>query len=612
MVDSGEKGNRVEKKEKKDVVPCVREKEGRKDTALDSSDPTAVLSLARELEAHICIKDRYYRFKRYENCFLGTEAFTFLVHMLRVRKCDDGGKREALEDEAIRFGNEMIARGIFQHVKGKHTFQNKYLFYRFLKFGPHRLKSKMVVTQDVTTTLTTEEKNMRPEKDIPSSGTGDVPLDSSRGRSSSEIANMSSISVFMYICALSVYVLFIVPFFDTYQHYTTLKFVFDSAARVVAIGALLLIAGPIPCDRRCRRRGRIRRSDDSSGGIATQEGLHAFSTKIVEKERNATTTAALSPSAPSTLESQRKHGQHSLSFVVMSASSSPLPVARFNDFVPFPIETDLFRGVIMILARNAPSAYPSRIEHYFRGKKRVTAVFVQGRFKRTVSFDRVLTGQTFGRPLKHLPGRWILDIALTFLRSIAPVLRIDLFSKTPYILTPLASAAQTIHVSDARGPPPPDLTDWSLLREDNRLENLGIKWKRVSRSRAYRRKYFQNIENLEAHAYNVNCVYTFGFWQNLFDPHTYTCKVPFGNFDVSSYLDGQPLQITAITTDSGGGTKAKDENEEEKRRGVERGRGKKGDGSGVLRTGGGRDKIRADAPALWRVEMRNCKLKRGA
>ncbi|MEO0456655.1 MAG: mechanosensitive ion channel domain-containing protein [Cyanobacteria bacterium P01_A01_bin.114] len=68
----------------------------------------------------LTIQDRRFRLTVYQNCFVGSEAVTWIVKT-----------QKATREEAIRLGQLMVERGIFHHVIDEHPFKDEYLFYRF-------------------------------------------------------------------------------------------------------------------------------------------------------------------------------------------------------------------------------------------------------------------------------------------------------------------------------------------------------------------------------------------------------------------------------------------------------------------------------------------------
>lgn len=76
-------------------------------------------------------------------------------------------------------------------------------------------------------------------------------------------------------------------------------------------------------------------------------------------------------------------------------------------------ETDLFVGCALVWVLGVPSA-PAGL---FSGQRRKTAIVVQGRFKRALSAEEVVTGQEFGRAPKNLPAKWLVETVLVRVSS---------------------------------------------------------------------------------------------------------------------------------------------------------------------------------------------------
>ncbi|MEM7591105.1 MAG: mechanosensitive ion channel domain-containing protein [Cyanobacteria bacterium P01_A01_bin.83] len=68
----------------------------------------------------LVIADRRYRFNLYSKCFVGSEAVDWIVKHQGFSK-----------EEAIELGQILIEREIIHHVADEHSFQDRYLFYRF-------------------------------------------------------------------------------------------------------------------------------------------------------------------------------------------------------------------------------------------------------------------------------------------------------------------------------------------------------------------------------------------------------------------------------------------------------------------------------------------------
>ena len=65
-------------------------------------------------------------------------------------------------------------------------------------------------------------------------------------------------------------------------------------------------------------------------------------------------------------------------------------------------------GCAVIWAKGVPST-PAQ---YFEGQRRKTVMALQGRFKRPVSVEDLVTGQEFARPPRNLPAKWLVEKVL--------------------------------------------------------------------------------------------------------------------------------------------------------------------------------------------------------
>ena len=67
------------------------------------------------------IKDRQYRFSKYEQCFIGSELVDWLIKY-----------RGVVEAEAIALGQSLLEHNLLAHVHHEHDFKNEFLFYYFI------------------------------------------------------------------------------------------------------------------------------------------------------------------------------------------------------------------------------------------------------------------------------------------------------------------------------------------------------------------------------------------------------------------------------------------------------------------------------------------------
>ncbi|EEB05797.1 DEP domain-containing protein [Schizosaccharomyces japonicus yFS275] len=86
----------------------------------------SIQDIARELQATsgVRIKDLHWHYRVYKNCFIGSDLVTWLLNNF-----DDIDSREA----ALSFGNELLNKGLIEHVHNKHSVLDGHYFYRVSK-----------------------------------------------------------------------------------------------------------------------------------------------------------------------------------------------------------------------------------------------------------------------------------------------------------------------------------------------------------------------------------------------------------------------------------------------------------------------------------------------
>ncbi|RZR94841.1 hypothetical protein BHM03_00023606 [Ensete ventricosum] len=82
-------------------------------------------SIVRKMKESIILKDRFYKMRRFSNCFLGSEAVDFLSE-------DQYLERE----EAVEFGRKLVSQHFFWHVLDENIFEDGNHLYRFLEHDP--------------------------------------------------------------------------------------------------------------------------------------------------------------------------------------------------------------------------------------------------------------------------------------------------------------------------------------------------------------------------------------------------------------------------------------------------------------------------------------------
>jgi hypothetical protein len=187
-------------------------------------------------------------------------------------------------------------------------------------------------------------------------------------------------------------------------------------------------------------------------------------------------------------------------------------------------------------------------KQYFHNRSRQYHWCVQGRFKKRVRFDKVVTGQDFGRPFRNRPSSLVVKKALELLKSKLPEsFHCDLLSDEPRIEHPLLSGCQHFRIDrpeDLEGVLDEDMhgigEDGNVI-EDTRL--LGDD--SVPQDGIARRKYFAKNCNLERFYFEPGFVYTFDTYVNFFSPARYRMELTtFFSVDVIPLFNGYPLLMS--------------------------------------------------------------------
>ncbi|XP_057973684.1 uncharacterized protein LOC131161743 [Malania oleifera] len=95
------------------------------DDAYNSGAIDELAVVVQKMRGSIVIKDRFYKMRRFTNCFLGSEAVDFLSE-------DQYLERE----EAIEFARKLASKLFFTHVLDENVFEDGSHLYRFLDHDP--------------------------------------------------------------------------------------------------------------------------------------------------------------------------------------------------------------------------------------------------------------------------------------------------------------------------------------------------------------------------------------------------------------------------------------------------------------------------------------------
>ena len=133
-------------------------------------------------------------------------------------------------------------------------------------------------------------------------------------------------------------------------------------------------------------------------------------------------------------------------------------------------------------------------------QRRKMQVAVQGKFKKRIRFDNVFSGQEFAKPLRNIPGRWLINWALNLLRSRLPgTFKCDAFAPKPFFLSPLISTSQAVRAD--RGDHQ-NVTDVEIFEENREFGEQFQKIDGRSMSSSKRKKFFVDVATLQQYYFD--------------------------------------------------------------------------------------------------------------
>ncbi|XAR48595.1 hypothetical protein NMG60_11031470 [Bertholletia excelsa] len=105
--------------------------------------------VVQKMKESIPVTDRFYKMRRFTNCFLGSDAVDFLLEDQHLER-----------EEAVEFGQKLASKFFFQHVLEENLFEDGNHMYRFLDHDP------TVMTQCYNIPRGMTELEPKPIKDI--------------------------------------------------------------------------------------------------------------------------------------------------------------------------------------------------------------------------------------------------------------------------------------------------------------------------------------------------------------------------------------------------------------------------------------------------------------
>lgn len=228
-------------------------------------------------------------------------------------------------------------------------------------------------------------------------------------------------------------------------------------------------------------------------------------------------------------------------------------------------ETSLFEGTLQVRIRETNGTTSKKYDDrygFFSGREAKYQCVVSGRFKKEgIPIEECVTGQLFSRPLKTPPA-YITKSAIKLVSIFAPRLKADLDRDKPFVLSPLGSTPQTIHVNEidetmicSKGVFRAKESIMNIQEEpfhvERKLQNLrnksSLSSTSVSRLKQGKKTFDKLCDKEDKDVFQTDLVYTFEFLQHLFDYSSMELNLGgfLGKRKLKNMLNDQPLRIMA-------------------------------------------------------------------
>mmetsp|Transcript_30754 Transcript_30754/g.64212 ORF Transcript_30754/g.64212 Transcript_30754/m.64212 type:complete len:331 (-) Transcript_30754:992-1984(-) len=221
----------------------------------------------------------------------------------------------------------------------------------------------------------------------------------------------------------------------------------------------------------------------------------------------------------------------------VASSSDPLPLGE-----PIEFDSGLFVGKALIRIRNIESTASSDQE-YFADRKRTKLLVFQGRVKEPLPCSDVWFGDTYEKPLNMSSvAHWVVPI----IQKLVPGVNMDVLSKNPKVMVPLAGDCKTLNVS--RPGEEPDITAKEFVEKTSLLTELTEEEPFLSVEQ--RKKVLRDPKQNGRYMLHPDYVYTFELYDDVIDFADYSIKIPVvGQFPLKHPLNSQPFTLIAETKD---------------------------------------------------------------
>jgi Protein of unknown function (DUF1769) len=211
--------------------------------------------------------------------------------------------------------------------------------------------------------------------------------------------------------------------------------------------------------------------------------------------------------------------------------------------IPFNFESSIFKGKMLIRFRNVDTDDTTGShEAYFKERRHLMQVVVQGRFKTPINMSDLYVGNVFKTKLSNPPPPSLQRIMNQLFQQLAPGTVLDLSSAKPKILALYGGIAQTMSV-DLPGDEP-DIT--SAYLPENMAKIFGSSTAAVKQ----RKRLLSSPTHASGYMYDTDHIFTFHSSDDALDYSSYSINLPvIGKYHFGYCLGGQPMTISAVLKD---------------------------------------------------------------
>lgn len=233
-----------------------------------------------------------------------------------------------------------------------------------------------------------------------------------------------------------------------------------------------------------------------------------------------------------------------------------------NEQNPFEIDSAHFRGKVVVRVKTKKPL------EYFKNKSRNFSIQFSGQFKQQQPADDLVFGAVFDRKISAPYGA---SLAMTFANYIDPSLKSDLYCSKPWLLSPLVCAMNTLNIKRISETRNITTLDHGVVGNENTLVDIladdlppllkeDISWPWVNGkelvedttalnknklSASERRIHFTAASELKATTVGPEMLITGDFFGPVVDFNQFCVNLGPFSFDISSYVEGQPITFVA-------------------------------------------------------------------